>query len=165
MSPYTMEQSIQEGKLELKALFQYVEDNAEALDLYQIERGIKEHLNRLGLAACKCYFAKKGTGDIGDTIQVEDATVLKKQSRLCERILLSSFGKLKIPRTCYRSKARPAIMPLDAQANLPDKRYSYLVQEYMDILSIRNPRFEQSSEVLENGVFGRIVMQWDFRTL
>jgi hypothetical protein len=32
-----MEQSIHEGKLELKALFQYVKDNAEDLDLYQIE--------------------------------------------------------------------------------------------------------------------------------
>jgi hypothetical protein len=40
MSPYIMEQSIYEGKLELKALFQYVQDNAENLDLYQIETGI-----------------------------------------------------------------------------------------------------------------------------
>lgn len=148
MSPYTMEQSLQQGKLELKALFQYVDDNAEDLDLYQIETGIKEHLNKLGMAAVRCYFAKKGTGDVCDTLQLEDGTVLKKQSQLCERTLFTSFGKIKIPRTCYQAKGGPAIMPLDAQANLPDRRYSYLVQEYMDILSIRDP-FEQSSEVLE----------------
>ena len=39
-------------------------------------------------------------------------------------------------------------MPLDAQANLPEKSYSYVLQEYMDILCLRDP-FEQSSEVLE----------------
>ncbi len=148
MPPYTIEMSIIEGELEIKDLFKYVENNAEDLDAYEMEEGIKERLNKIGLAAMKCYFATKGTGDVGDQFQLEDGTVLKKEGQLRDRTLFSVFGKLVIPRTCYRIKGKPGIMPLDAQANLPDRMYSYLLQEYMDLLSIRDP-FEQSSEILE----------------
>lgn len=148
MAPHTFEKSILEGNMEIKALFQYVEDNAENLDAYQMEVGIKKYLNRIGVAAFKGYFAQKGTGDIGDTIKMEDGTVLKKESQFRQKTLFTSFGKLDVPRTCYRCKGKPGIMPLDAQANLPEKSYSYVLQEYMDILCIRDP-FEQSSEVLE----------------
>jgi hypothetical protein len=148
MPPYTIENSIHEGDLEIKDLFQYVQNNAEDLDAYQIEMGIKERLNKIGLAAMKGYFAVKGTGDVGDQLQLEDGTLLKKESQLRERTLFSVFGKLEIPRACYRIKGKPGIMPLDAQANLPGRSYSYLFQEYMDLLSISNP-FQQSSEILE----------------
>jgi hypothetical protein len=33
-------------------------------------------------------------------------------------------------------------MPLDAQANLPERTYSYLLQEWMDLLSIRDQPFQ-----------------------
>jgi len=45
---------------------------------------------------------------------------------------LSVFGKLKVPRTCYRTEGMKGVMPLDAQANLPERCYSYLLQEWMD---------------------------------
>ena len=148
MPPYSTEKSILEGELEINALFDYVENNAEDFDAYQMEMGIKERLNKIGLAALKAYFAHKGTGDVGNTLQLEDGTLLTKESQLRERILFSSFGKLKIPRTYYRVKGKPGIMPLDAQANLPNRSYSYLLQEYMDLLNIKDP-FGQSSEILE----------------
>jgi hypothetical protein len=147
-APYTLEKSILDGELEIKALFQYVVSNAVDTDSYQIEKGIREQLNKIGLAAMKAYFAVKGTGDIGDSLLMEDGTELKKESGLRERVLFSSFGKLDIPRSCYRSNGQPGIMPLDVQANLPDRSYSYLLQEYMDILAIQSP-FEKSSETLQ----------------
>jgi hypothetical protein len=39
-------------------------------------------------------------------------------------------------------------MPLDVQANLPDRSYSYVLQEFMDLLGITDP-FGQSSDILE----------------
>ena len=148
MLPYSVEQSILEGDTEVKALFQYVEDNAMNFDAYEIEDGIKNRLNRIGLAALKSYFAHKGTGNEGDFIKTEDGTILKKEKELRDRTYFSTFGKLKIPRTCYRIKGKPGMMPLDVQVNLPDKSYSYLLQEYMDLLGIQDP-FEKSSEILE----------------
>ncbi len=155
MPPYSMERIINEGDSVLKALFRYVEDNAEDFDEYRMEKGIKEMLNRLGVVALKLFFAAKGTGDVGDSLVLEDGSVLKKESGLRKRDLFSVFGKLEVPRTCYRTKGRPGIMPLDAQANLPDRSYSYLLQEYMDLLNISDP-FGQSSEILEKLVGFRI---------
>lgn len=82
------------------------------------------------------------------TIQKEDGTILKKESGCRERVIYTTFGKVTIPRTCYRTEGQPGIMPLDAQANLPDRSYSFLLQEYMDLLAIQSP-FEKSSDILE----------------
>ena len=50
----------------------------------------------------KCYFAEKGTGDIGDELQLENGKILKKETRIHVRNYFSIFGKIKVPRTCYR---------------------------------------------------------------
>jgi hypothetical protein len=92
---------------------------------------------KIGLSAMKCYFGQKGTGDIGGALVSENGTVLIRQNPLCGRDYFSVFGKLKIPRTCYRFEGEVGVMPLDAQANLPERCYSYLLQEWMDFFSIR----------------------------
>jgi len=60
MSPYTTEQSILEGKSEVKELFAFVIENAAAMDAYAVEGAIFERMMGIGVAAMKCYFAKKG---------------------------------------------------------------------------------------------------------
>lgn len=148
MQPYSIENTVIEGDKTINALYRYVEENAVNFDAYRMEKDIKKRLNDLGVVMMKLYFAAKGTGDVGQTLILEDGSILKKESGLRERILFSAFGKLAVPRTCYRIKDRPGIMPLDAQANLPDRSYSYLLQEYMDLLNITDP-FGQSSDILE----------------
>jgi len=144
MPPYSIEQSILEGKLGVNQLFEFVKDNAEQMDAYSMEEAIFERVMRIGLAAMKGYFAEKGTGDVGVVLQLEDGTVLKKEKRLLWKNYFSVFGKLAVPRTCYRTNGREGVMPLDAQANLPDRTYSYLLQEWMDLLSIRDSFGEAS---------------------
>jgi hypothetical protein len=143
-----MKEIILEGDATIKELFQFVEKNAENFDAYRMEEAIRKRLNEIGLVMMKFYFAAKGTGDAGDTLTLEDGSVLKKENRLRQRILFSTFGKLAIPRTCYRTEGIPGIMPLDARANLPERSYSYLLQEYMDLLNI-GTAFGQSSEILD----------------
>jgi hypothetical protein len=43
-----------------------------------------------------------------------------------------------VPRSSYRLEGYWSVMPLDAQADLPQRCYSYLLQELMDFLSIRD---------------------------
>lgn len=144
MPPYSIEQSILEGKLGVKQLFEFVKNNAEQMDAYSMEEAIFERVMRIGLAAMKGYFAEKGTGDVDDVLQLEDGTVLKKEKRLLWKNYFSVFGKLAVPRTCYRTNGLDGVMPLDAQANLPERTYSYLLQEWMDLLSIRDSFGEAS---------------------
>jgi hypothetical protein len=105
MSPYSVEQSVLEWQLEVKQLFEFVVNNAEAMDAYSMEAAIFARIMGIGLAAMKGYFAEKGTGDVGDVLELEDGTILKKEKRLLNQNYFSVFGKLGVPRTCYRTKA------------------------------------------------------------
>jgi hypothetical protein len=144
MLPYSLEESILEGKLEVSQLFEYIEKNAESMDAYQIEQEIYSRIRKIGLASMKGYFAVKGTGDIGEVLDLKDGITLKKESSLRPKSYFSVFGKFSVPRTCYRTKGHEGVMPLDAEANLPERTYSYLLQEWMDILSIRDSFSEAS---------------------
>ena len=144
MSAYSMEEMLIEGRAEVNQLFEFVMNSAEALDAYSIEKAIFSRIMGIGLAAMKGYFAKKGTGEVGDVLELADGTTLKKEKRLLEKTYFSVFGKLAVPRTCYRADGVDGVMPLDAQANLPKRSYSYLLQEWMDLLSIRDSFLEGS---------------------
>jgi len=147
MQAYSIEKCIAEFEASTKALSEYIAENAMAYDAYQMESGIKEYISRIGLAATALFFAHKGTGDKGEMLTMADGTILKKQQQLCKKDYYSVFGKIPIPRTCYRAKAKPAIMPLDLEANLPKQCYSYLLQEYMSMLGLQDP-FEKSAQIL-----------------
>ena len=127
MSAYSIEEMILEGQMEVKELFEFVTNNAEAMDAYSMEQGIFSRIMGIGLSAMKGYFAEKGTGDVGDVLELEDGTTLKKEKRLLWKNYFSVFGKFGVPRTCYRANGVEGVMPLDAQANLPERSYSYLI--------------------------------------
>lgn len=122
----------------------FVKNNAATMDAYAVEKAIFDRVMRIGLTAMKAYFAEKGTGDVGDVLNLEDATTLKREKRMLWKNYFSVFGKLAVPRTSYRANGRKAVMPLDAQANLPERCYSYLLQEWMNLLSIRDSFGEAS---------------------
>jgi len=148
MQAFSVEQSILEGEHAVKELFQFVQEHAGESEVYQMESTIFERLQKIGLAAMKCYFAAKGTGDLGPALSLADGIVLKREKGFRGRDYFSVFGKLKVPRTCYRAVGHVGLMPLDAQANLPKRCYSYLLQEWMDLLSLRDG-FADSSVSLE----------------
>ena len=70
MLPYSGEHSIFEGQLEVKQLFDFVVNNAEGMDAYSMEPAIFARIMGIGLAAMKGYFAEKGTGDVGDVLEL-----------------------------------------------------------------------------------------------
>jgi hypothetical protein len=155
MPAYSIEAMLLEGQGEVNQLFDFVKNNAEAMDAYRMEQAIFSRIMGIGLAAMKGYFAKKGTGDIGDVLELDDGTTLNKEKRLNWKNYYSVFGKFGVPRTCYRTEGVNGVMPLDGQANLPERSYSYLLQEWMDLLSIRDSFGEASvtlNKLLGTGV-------------
>jgi len=144
MPAYSMEEMLLEGQMEVKELFEFVTNNAEAMDAYTMEQSIFSRIMAIGLSAMKGYFVEKGTGDVGDVLELQDGTVLKKENRLLPKGYFSVFGKMEVLRTCYRTDGVKGVMPLDAQANLPERCYSYLLQEWMNVLSIRDSFGEAS---------------------
>ena len=147
MKALSLERSIQDGEHDVKKLFDFVSQLVNAFTAYQMEQEIFDRVMRVGLAAMKGYFAAKGTGDLGKEFVLPDDTVATKAEGLRGRDYFSVFGKFKVPRTAYQRRGRVSIMPLDAQADLPERCYSYLLQEWMDHLSIRES-FQDSAGTL-----------------
>ena len=128
MQAFSIEQSIIEGDNQVQDLFDFVKNMSGSLEAYEMEKAVFARLMNIGSSAMKCYFASIGTGNKGPELLLEDGTVMAKQPGLCGRDYYSVFGKIKVPRTCYRCEGEDGIMPLDAMANLPDRCYSYLLQ-------------------------------------
>jgi hypothetical protein len=59
----------------------------------------------------------------------------------------SIFGPIEIKRAYYHATGSPGVFPLDADINLPDKGYSYLLQGFSSKLAV-NGSYEKSCEVL-----------------
>jgi len=53
MPAYSMEEMLLEGQREVKELFEFVMDNADAMDAYAAEKGIFSRIMGIGLAAMK----------------------------------------------------------------------------------------------------------------
>ncbi len=147
MRALSVEKCVLEGELKLQSLFENVKNNACKVTAYEMEESIFKQLLGIGLAAMQCYFGQKGTGDVGPALDVS-GQLFEKENRLYKRDYFSIFGKFGVPRTCYRLEGYPGIMPLDAQADLPERCYSYLLQDMTDFLSIRDP-YGQSFETFE----------------
>ncbi len=163
MQPYSIEQSIIEGDIEVKELFQYVQKNSEDFDAYQMEQDIFGKIMKIGYAAMKCYFASKGTGDVGKTIETSDGITMQRYNQVRSRKYFSIFGKLDIPRTYYYTEGQSGIFPLDATANLPERSYSYLLQEWMNLCSVRSS-FDESNITL-NSLLGIDICQSSFEII
>ena len=86
MKALSIEQSIFEGKQEVKKLFHFVNEHAAESTAYEMEQAIFVRVMRIGLSAMKCYFAQKGTGDVGETIPSPDGGVAQglQGAQLCK---------------------------------------------------------------------------------
>src|SRR5210317_356677 len=152
MRAISAEKCITESKQELQSLFEFVENNATEFKAYAMEKSIFKKILKIGLIAMQFYFSQKGTGDVGAEIKLDSDKILKKESQLIPRGYFSIFGKFKVPRSSYRLEGYWSVMPLDAQADLPQRCYSYLLQELMDFLSIRDSFSESALSI--NKFFG-----------
>ena len=72
---------------------------------------------------------------IGPELKLENDIILKRKNRLHGRDYFSVFGKLKVPRSCYRLEGYCGVMPLDAQADLPDRKLKIMLKNIKEIFS------------------------------
>ena len=150
MTIYDSEKSIAEGQALFENLLQFVKEKEKHLEAHEIEKGIFERVLSIGLATLKLYFAEKGSGDHGDNL-IHDDKFYPRQPGFRTRRYTSVFGSLSVARTCYRRLGEQGIYPLDQEANLPERQYSYFLQELMNLLSIDHPFLDGSKRLEQNG--------------
>ena len=140
--PLTPEQQACSMKIDqgLKTFWNVVERMQHAADqhqpIHQVEEIIFRDLLVIGRWLLQAFLDMAGTGDVGPTLTVagdspsEPDQELPRLDQPRKRPYLSIFDEIDIERTCY-GHDRVEAAPLDAQLHLPQRQYSYLLQQWL----------------------------------
>jgi hypothetical protein len=108
----------------------YVENDALNQQLHEVEKKLFHLLLTLGLSLMKEVIAHHGTEKVGSELSLDNGQTLPYHSlKSCQ--YLSIFGLLDIVRSYYWEKGQEGYCPLDAKLNLPERRYSYLLDQWV----------------------------------
>jgi len=127
-----MEETILQAQGELNKVIDFVTREALSLELHCVERELFRILLRLGRILLELFLRSVGTGHVGLTATMENGSVLRYR-RGSPRKYLSIFGEVTIVRAYYLKDGAKGVFPLDAQLNLPKRKYSYLLQKWMTL--------------------------------
>jgi hypothetical protein len=124
----------------LKTFWNVVEHMQHAADrqqpIHQVEEALFRNLLVIGRWLLRAFLDMAGTGDVGPTLTVagdspsDPDQELPRLDQLHKRPYLSLFDEIEIERTCY-GHDRIEAAPLDAQLHLPQRQYSYLLQQWL----------------------------------
>lgn len=97
---------------------------------HEVEKGVFEHMLKLGRQLFSVFFKAQGDGAVGDYLKLptgETANRLPDRKRTYRSLL----GDFTLTRAVYGTrKGQPAIcIPLDTRLQLPEEEYSYPLQE------------------------------------
>lgn len=121
---------------EFERVLQYVTE-ANNTQVSDIEKGIFRHLLKIGFILLLMYIQKFA---VKVTNHHVDKNGLKREFHsVRKQDYFSVFGKMEIVRPYYWKKGSQGICPADAELNLPEGGYSYLLQEWGACLSTEQP--------------------------
>jgi len=125
-----MQEKIEEARREFNAIVDYVVQCATDREIHEVENGIYRMLLRLGRILLELFVLAMGTGKQGQTLVASDGSAYR-YAGTCGRKYLSIFGEITILRAHYVGQGRAGLFPLDARLNLPERKYSYVLQDWM----------------------------------
>jgi hypothetical protein len=124
----------------LKTFWNVVEHMQHAADrnqaIHQVEETVFRNLLVIGRWLLQAFLDMAGTGDVGPTLTIASDSPSDPDQKLPRldqphrRSYQSIFGEIAIERTCY-GQDRVEAAPLDAQLHLPQRQYSYLLQQWL----------------------------------
>ena len=127
---FDCEKSIANAAEQFKRMREYVRGEAQTQDAYVVER----RLFMEGMAMCLymmgAYFEQKEGGHRGDMLAMPDGTTLPRE-RMHDKRFVTVFGELGLNRWYYHEDGAPGFFPLDEDVNLPQRCFSYYVQELL----------------------------------
>ena len=142
-----MEAKILEAREEFNGILDFVLTETGGSEIHQVEREIFRRLLRLGRSLLEVFLRSVGTGKQGPFIEDRDGSMLRYQ-REKGRQYLSIFGKVVIKRAYYLGDHGRGRYPLDAQLNLPKRKYSYVLQEWMSGQAVQTT-FESAAKWIQ----------------
>lgn len=123
----------------------FVRGAGQEMEIGEVERRVLSMVMEVGREALVEFVTAKGTGYSGQEVVDSEGSRLP-YVRDRERTYWSVFGTIKIRRAYYQSKGEGGLFPLDGALNLPERGYSYLLQEISSKLAM-NASYEKACEV------------------
>ncbi len=143
-----MERPISDMASVVNEIFTFVRCEAQGMEIGEVERRLLSLVMAVGRAALEEFVAEKGTGYAGKEIVEPHGNGIPY---VCERSCAyrSIFGTIPIRRAYYHTAGSPGVFPLDGELNLPERGYSYLVQEFSSRLAA-TMSYEDAQEILSS---------------
>jgi hypothetical protein len=116
------------------------------MEIGEVERRLFSLVMAVGRAALEEFVAEKGTGYAGKEI-VDTRGNCRPYIRDRSCSYRSIFGTVTIRRAYYYTPGSPGAFPLDGELNMPERGYSYLVQEFSSRLAV-TMSYEDAQEIL-----------------
>lgn len=150
-SIYDIETMKNNIKKQFSELLEYVTDAVGQTELHEFEHTLFEQLQKIGLSAVENFLANSGTGyDPEQRPASEDGNPLEYKGTVTSPYF-SIFGEVSIERARYREESGDYYFPLDTQLNLPQKKYSYLLQKWIQAGAVET-NYQKAVEML-NDIF------------
>lgn len=135
---------------ELEGLKKYLQEaNREEKSAHEVEKGIWKKVLEIGYQALGWFLEAQGEGDMGKKLEVEEK-MLKRSEKLQKKEYKTVFGEYSVKRYTYAQGEKQKIecIPLDSKLSLPESKYSYLLQDFSQLLCVETP-YRQVSRTLE----------------
>jgi hypothetical protein len=115
-----------------------VESAKEGRPLYEIERGVLDHVLQMGRRAIDGVLHLQGEGDLGKTCPTAEGVVLRRSEEPQTRRLRTIFGEHSFRQFVYsRGAHRPLeLRPIDARLGLSVRIASYLLEEFSQLFCV-----------------------------
>jgi len=103
-----------------------------------VERKAIESVLQIGFEAMQLLVGLQGDGNLGEEIQTADEKIAKRGEVKSTTRLRSIFGEHSFEQFTYASgKNKPiSLRPISARLSLPAERWSFLLQEFSQMLSV-----------------------------
>ena len=150
---YDFEKSIAQAKQVFNEMTIFVKD-AGSMEPHQVEEKLMKGLLVLGRHLLQAFFDEAGRGDVGDEVVVAQDETLE-QCRLRDRDYISVFGAVLVTRWYYWKSGLGGVCPLDGMLNMPERAYSYYLQEMVTLLSVRDT-YDETAMLLKK-IYGLLM--------
>jgi hypothetical protein len=139
---------------ELKKFVGEAAEQGESFDT--VERRVHESVLQIGKQALELFIRLQGDGDLGERVVTADEQTLQRSAATSTTDFRSIFGTHRIQQFTYSPGPKQAIAlrPISARMSLPPRRWSYLLQEFTQMLAV-DSAYDQAMKNLETILGGR----------
>ena len=136
---------------QLDDIIRFIETAVEdRVAVHEVEAGLWSRMLNLGRELLEMFFALHGDGNEGEQVVLPDGRQVRRLGQPHKHPYLSVFGEFVLWRTVYGTREGQKIeyVPLDERLQLPESKFSHLLQDWNQSSTLEMP-FEQVSTLLE----------------